>query len=106
MGRKVTGVGAIEDGSVAVLLQPVRYKIVRELRRAGEALYIDEIAKRIGENPRLVSFHLATLQQNEFVTSEFRIVEAPRSRGKAGRFFMTTQKVDKVLNELSKEFKN
>lgn len=106
MGKRLIPVSAIEDGSVAVLLQPVRYKIVRELRRADEPLYIDEVARRIGENPRLVSFHLATLQQNGFVTSEFRIVQAPRSRGKAGRFFMPTQKVDKVMNELAREFKS
>jgi len=91
------------DYSDFVLLQPVRFKIIRELRRAKEPLYIEEIAKRIGESARLTSFHLATLQQKGFVRSEFGVVKAPESKGKAGRFFELTEQANRALAKFVSE---
>jgi len=61
-----------------------------------------EIATKIEEDRRLVSFHLTTLEDRGFATSEFGIVKKPSSMGKAGRFFKLTPKVDSVLEELTK----
>lgn len=89
----------------APLLQPTRYKIIMTLKQAkGEPLYIDEVAKRINENHRLVSFHLAMMQKEGFLTSEIREIRKPNSpSGRAGRFYKLTPKVDKILSELKKE---
>lgn len=97
--RAITGM----DNLDFALLQPVRFKIIRELKKAKEPLYIEDIAKRIGESPRLTSFHLATLQEKGFVRSEFRVVKAAQSKGKAGRFFELTEQVDKSVSKLIKE---
>ncbi len=90
----------------SMILQPVRYKIYKALKEAGEPLYIDEIANRIKEDRRLVSFHLATLEQYGFAKSEFKVITPAKSnpgKGKAGRFFSLTPKVEEVLKGLKKE---
>ncbi len=92
-----------EESALNLLLQETRFKIVRELKRAEGPLYIDELARRIGENPRLVSFHLAVLQRSGLVTSEFRVIDSPKSRGKAGRFFSLTEKANEVASRLAQE---
>jgi len=93
----------MDEPAIRLLLQQTRFKIVRELLRSGRPLYIDELAKRIDENPRLVSFHLALLQREGLVDSEFRIVELPSSRGKAGRFFSLTAKAKEAAMRLAQQ---
>lgn len=85
-----------------ILLHPVRYKIIGALKEAGRSMYIDEVANEIEENPRLVSFHLSTLEEKGFATSKFDVIKKPSSKGKAGRFFSLTPKVDTVLEEMTK----
>src|SRR5690242_9392746 len=65
---------------IYVLMQPTRQKIIKTLREAksaGKTLYIKEIADRVGEPERNVSFHLATLAENGFVKGEYREISAP-----------------------------
>lgn len=83
-----------------MLLQPIRYKIVKKLREEDRPMYVDEIAREIEEDRRLVSFHLTTLEEHDFAKSEFRIIERPQSKGKAGRFYTLTSKVESVLQEI------
>ncbi len=65
-------------------------------------MYIDEIAKEVSEDRRLISFHLSTLEDNGFVDSEFKVIKEPKSKGKAGRFYNLTSKPDEVLQKLAK----
>ena len=90
----------LKDG--VVLLHPIRYKIIETLKVAEKPMYIDEIAKKIKENRRLTSFHLSTLENKGYATSEFGVIKKPASMGKAGRFYRLTSKVDIVLEELTK----
>ena len=90
----------------SVILQPIRYRIYQELKRAGRPLYVDELAKRLDVDRRLVSFHLATLEEHGFVTSEFKaitVAESNPGKGKAGRFFSLTGKAEKVIKRLKRE---
>jgi DNA-binding transcriptional ArsR family regulator len=87
----------IKDG--VLVLHPMRWKIINALKD-GQARYIDQIAEKIGEDRQLVSFHLSTLEENGFVKSEFRILEPPHSKGKAGRFYVLTDKFDKIRPQL------
>jgi len=86
----------------AVLLHPMRFKIINALMDAGRAMYIDEVATAIGENRRLVSFHLSTLEERGYATSEFDVIKKPSSKGKAGKFYKLTPNVNKVLGDLMK----
>ena len=83
-----------------MLVQPIRYKIVKKLREEKRPMYVDEIARGIDEDRRLVSFHLTTLEEHGFAESEFRIIERPQSKGKAGRFYTLTPKVESVLSRI------
>ena len=89
----------------APLLQPTRYKIIMTLKQAaGHPMYIDEIAKSIGENHRLVSFHLAMMQKEGFLTSQVDEIRKPNSpSGRAGRFYKLTPKVEQILSKLKRE---
>ncbi len=85
---------------VHVLLHPIRFRIIELLR--DEQLHINEISNILGEDRRLVSYHLLTLEEHGFLDSVFEISERPKSKGKVMRKYHTTSKVDWVLNELKK----
>ncbi len=89
-----------------VLMQPTRQKIIRLLKESKEPLYIAEIAEKVGESPRNVSFHLATMAEYGLVDGEYREIEAPTHHsaivGKAAKFYRLTPKVAEVTKRLAK----
>lgn len=90
---------SIKDG--IIMLHPVRWKILDLLhsKGVGAEMYIEEIANSIEEDRRLVSFHLGVLQERGFLVSDFKIVQKPTSKGKAGRFFKLTPKYEKSVSQ-------
>ena len=85
-----------------VIMQPTRLKIVKLLRE-GKPLYIEQIAEKIGEDRRSVSFHLATLAEYGFVEGDYEIIqEADKNPGvgRAAKFYKLTTKIDDVLKRL------
>ncbi len=94
----------IEDSlvkEVHVLLHPMRYKIVELL--VEKPMHINEISKVLGGERRLVSYHLLTLEEHGFLSSNYEISEQPKSKGKAIRKYRVTGKVEKVLLEFKKK---
>jgi predicted transcriptional regulator len=83
-----------------VLLHPIRFRIVELL--AEKPMHINGISKAMGEERRLVSYHLLTLEEFGFVNSRYEISESPKSRGKAIRKYWVTDKVKEVISELKK----
>lgn len=83
-----------------VLLHPIRFKIVELL--AEKPIHINAISKVMGEERRLVSYHLQTLEEHGFVKSKYEISEQPKSKGKAIRKYWITDKVDKLISEIKK----
>ena len=83
-----------------VLLHPIRFRIVELL--AEKPLHINGISKAMGEERRLVSYHLLTLEEYGFVSSKYEISEQPKSKGKAIRKYWVTDKVDQVISEIKK----
>ena len=75
---------SIEEG--IIFLHPERLKLYKALKHAGKPLFINEIADKIQTDRRLVSYHLSALEEHGFVSSEFKVVQEPHSKGKAGRF--------------------
>ena len=93
---------AFEDGKASVVMQATRLRIIKVLMEASGPCYIDQIAKELGENPRLISHHLDLLEDSGLVTSELRIVQKDGSqRGAAGRFFTPTPSLRKVFSEIA-----
>ena len=73
----------IEDALVKdahVLLHPIRYRIVELLME--KPMHINQISKVMGEERRLVSYHLLALEECGFVSSKYEISESPKSKGK------------------------
>jgi len=90
--------------TVHVLIQPTKYKIIKAIAEAKRPLYIGEIAKRIKEDRREVSFHLAALAEYGLVDGEYRVIlERGPARGKAGKFYKLTKKTEYVLSKFSEE---
>jgi predicted ArsR family transcriptional regulator len=90
-----------------VLMQPTRQKIIKLLKESKEPLYIAQIAEKIGETPRNVSFHLQTLAEYGFVDGEYHEIQPPTHNsplvlGKAAKFYRLTPKVDEVVKRLAK----
>jgi len=85
-----------------IMLHPERRKIINALKEFGKPLFIGEIAEKTKIDRRLVSYHLSTLEENGFVASEFKIIEPPHSKGKAGRFYQLTSKADSVMTDFIK----
>ncbi len=81
-----------------VLLHPIRFRIVELL--AENPMHINGISKAMGEERRLVSYHLLTLEEYGFVGSKYEISEQPKSKGKAIRKYWVTDKVKTVISEL------
>lgn len=88
-----------------LLVHPIRFKIVKKLREEKRPMYVDEIATSIEVDRRLVSFHLTTLEKFGFAESEFMVINKPQSKGKAGRFYKLTPKVESVLGDLAEAIK-
>lgn len=97
-----------------ILLQPLRFEIYKLLKSTTSPLYIDEIAKKLSQDRRLVSYHLATMEEHGLATSKYLEIKpefwnghppisANPGTGKAGRFYALTPKADRVLADLKKE---
>jgi len=83
-----------------LLLHPIRFRIIELLME--NPLHINGISKAMGEERRLISYHLLTLEEHGFVDSKYEISESPKSKGKAIRKYWVTDKVEKVISELKK----
>ncbi len=85
---------------IHVLLHPIRYRIVELL--AEKPMHINRISNALGEERRLVSYHLLTLEEHGFLNSNYEISELPKLKGKAIRKYKVTEKVEEVISELKK----
>ncbi len=84
-----------------VLLHPIRFWIAELL--AEKPMHINEIAKAMGEERRLVSYHLLTLEEYGFVSSKYELSEHPKSKGKEMRKYWVNGKIEEVISELKKK---
>jgi DNA-binding transcriptional ArsR family regulator len=94
----------IEDRLVEeahVLLHPIRFRIVELLNE--KPMHINGISKALGEERRLVSYHLLALEDYGFVNSKYEISEEPKSKGKAIRKYWVTDKVKDVVSQIKRE---
>lgn len=85
-----------------VMMHPLRYQIVRKLKGAKKPLYIAQIAKDLGVNRKLISFHLSTLLQNGLVEGEYRLSRELAS-GKSGKpvvvnYYKLTKKAERIIS--------
>jgi predicted transcriptional regulator len=90
---------SIDEGISDAIFQRIRFRIVTLLKENGKPLYIEQIAKEVGESSRLVAHHLEILEDMGLVKSEFGIVKEA-TRPVAGRFFETTAKADETLEKI------
>ena len=83
-----------------VLVHPIRFRIVELLTK--KPMHVSEISKTLGQERRLISYHLDTLEEYGFVDSKHEISEHPKSKGKALRVYWTTDKVKDVIGEIKR----
>jgi predicted ArsR family transcriptional regulator len=83
------------------LMHPIRFQLVELLGAEGQ-LYINELAKALGEKRRLVSHHLDVLEDYGFVVSRYEISEKPGTIGRGLRIYQVTPKVAEVRAALKK----
>ena len=56
-------------------------------------MHIAEISKALGMERRLASYHLTVLEDSGFLTSKYEISNEKKSKGRALRIYMVTDKV-------------
>jgi DNA-binding transcriptional ArsR family regulator len=97
----------IDEGTAAIALHPVRYKILQFINGASTPQFVEQIAVAIGEHPRLVSHHLNVLQDKGLVECTYEVAKAKGStrRHVAVRFCKPTPKLSEVFQEIEKAAK-
>jgi len=101
--RKPPTITLTED--ISILLFPTRYNIYKVLKEAGTPLYAQQIGDKLGLDRKLVSFHLAILEQNGFVISNYGVANPSKGAPKAVRYYTLTEKADKVIRGFIEKFR-
>jgi len=83
-------------------VHPIRYKILEYIADNPDS-HISKIAKGLKMDRSTVSYHLGMLEKYDLVESEYKILESPHSRGKAGRVYKVNEgEIKKVANAVAK----
>jgi len=91
----------VDEGTAALVMHPVRFKILQCIKGASEPLFVEQIAKAVGEHPRLVSHHLNILQEIGLVDCRYQLTKAEGSaREIAVRLCSPTPKLTEVLRDI------
>ncbi len=94
----------IEAGTAEIVMHPVRFKMIRCIKEAQEALFVEQIAKSVKQSPRLVSHHLDVLEDQGLIKSRYEIATAKGStRGVAVRLCTPTPKLMEVFKDIAQE---
>jgi|GEM_PF-4846683 predicted transcriptional regulator len=94
------GVKFILDGSAEVLLQPARFKIWNLLKESGRAMYVEEISKKTGIHPRMVSHHIDVLESEKLVVTRYEIRQDGPKRGIAVRLCELAPHAAEVVKDI------
>lgn len=73
-----------------VVSHPIRFRLLEKIGEKRKA-HINALAQALGEERRLVSYHLLTLEEFGVVASRYVISEEQKSRGKALREYWLTE---------------
>jgi DNA-binding transcriptional ArsR family regulator len=93
----------IDEGTAELVMHPVRFKILQFIKEASEPPFVEQIAKAVGEHPRLVSHHLNVLQEAGLIDCKYEIAKAKDSmRGVAVRLCLPTAKLSEVFKDIGK----
>jgi predicted transcriptional regulator len=85
--------GQLED-DVHTFLHPVRFAIIEQLLKGPQ--YISELAHTMDLDRRLITYHLACLENYGFVSSHRIVSETANSLGKGLHIYEVTPKVEEV----------
>lgn len=86
---------------VHAIVEPMRMKIIKSLLYGPK--YISQIADAIKTDRSVVSYHLGVLEKYGLLTSEYKVLVEPRSRGKAARVYkINSELLRKALAEAEK----
>ncbi len=76
---------------VDAVLDVERLKLAKILLR-GKPMYLTEISKESGMDRATLAYHLGVLERVGILRSEYRILQEPRSKGKAARYYSLNMK--------------
>jgi len=84
-----------------ILLHPERYRIMELL--AEKPMHISGLSRALGEERRLVAYHLLALEDRGFVTSKYEISQLDKAKGKALKVYTVTDKATDVKAALKRD---
>ena len=84
-----------------LMMHPIRYRIVKEIEKSGKS-YAAKIAKNLGLERKLISYHLLTLLQHNIVTAHYGLRGEPptdeHERPVIVRYYKLTKEAKKILS--------
>lgn len=92
-------VGRLEKGQelVDAVLDETRLKLLNILVKFDRK-YISELTKALDLDRATVSYHLSVLESAGVVSSEYKILDEPRSKGRAARYYsINRQKLNEAV---------
>ncbi len=88
---------APDDKVIRALADANRLQILNSL--AKQPQYITELAKTLDLDRTTVAYHLALLQSADLLESHYKILEEPRSKGKAAHVYsVNLRRLKEVLS--------
>jgi len=94
--------GSRETEELSILTYPTRYDIYLTLKNSKQPMYASQIARELGIDRKLVSFHLSALEKHGFVTSDIGIANPENTSPKAVKYYTITDKADKIITNFIK----
>jgi DNA-binding transcriptional ArsR family regulator len=76
---------------VDAVLDTSRLELAKTLQ-SGAPKYLSELAKEARMDRATLAYHLGIFERVGLVTSEYRILEPPKSKGKAARYYSLDMK--------------
>lgn len=91
---------------VDAVLDLERIKLITALFER-QPMYLSEIAKTVEIERATLAYHLGVLERAGLVSSEYKILQTPKSKGKAARYYtLDIEKMWRALAEVGKLLPN
>jgi len=82
-----------------LMMHPVRRRIIDMMRSENSPVYIAQVADELGLDPKLVSFHIATLLQHNLVEGRWGTAKTGKGGERAVKYYSLTEEAREAMRK-------
>jgi len=82
-----------------LMFHPVRRRIIDMMRSKNSPVYIARVADELGLDPKLVSFHIATLLQYKLVEGKWGTAKTGKGGERAVKYYSLTEEAREAMRK-------